>query len=124
MLYFSFGTVWGGASCTLISSLYKLQKRAVRIIKSAPFRAHTEPIFLELKLLPIAKVYLFSIIMYMFQFEEQMLPSIFDDFFIQNIDIHQYSTRQSKKLHVPYVKLVACNKNDKIHWCLYLEFYV
>ena len=72
--------VWGGASCTLISSLYKLQKRAVRIIKSAPFRAHTEPIFLELKLLPIAKVYLFSIIMFMFKFEKQMLPSIFDDF--------------------------------------------
>ena len=69
--------VWGGASCTLISSLYKLQKRAVRIIKSAPFR---EPIFLELKLLPITKVYLFSIIMFMFKFEEQMVPSICDDF--------------------------------------------
>ena len=51
--------------------------------------------------------------MYMFKFEKQMLPSIFDDFFIRNIYIHQYSTRQSKKLHVPYVKLVAYKKTIK-----------
>ena len=48
--------------------------------------------------------------MFMFKFEEQMLPSTFDDFFKRNIDIHQYSTRQSKKLHVPYIKLVAYKK--------------
>ena len=45
--------------------------------------------------------------MFMFKFEEQMLSSIFDDFFIRNIDIHQYSTRQSKKLHFPYVNLLS-----------------
>ena len=29
-----------------------------------------------------------------------MLPNVFDDMFIINADIHNYSTRQSRKLHV------------------------
>ena len=37
--------VWGGASNKLISTLFKLQKKAVRIIVSAPYKAHTRPIF-------------------------------------------------------------------------------
>ena len=36
--------VWGGASDKSIKSLFKVQKRAVRIIKSASYLAHTQPI--------------------------------------------------------------------------------
>ena len=42
--------VWGGAGDVHLLSLFKLQKRVVRIMKSLPHRAHTEPIFLDLKL--------------------------------------------------------------------------
>ena len=37
--------VWGSASDCYISSLFKLQKRSVRIIESAHYRANTEPLF-------------------------------------------------------------------------------
>ena len=39
--------VWGGAGDVYLLSLFKLQKRVVRIMKSLPHRAHTEPIFLD-----------------------------------------------------------------------------
>ena len=42
--------VWEGAGDVYLLSLFKLQKRVVRIIKSLPYRAHTEPIFFDLKL--------------------------------------------------------------------------
>ena len=37
--------VWGGASDCYISSIFKLQKRAIRILASANYRAHIKPIF-------------------------------------------------------------------------------
>ena len=45
--------VWGGTGDVYLMSLFKLQKRVVRIMKSLPHRAHTESIFLDLKLLNI-----------------------------------------------------------------------
>ena len=45
--------VWGGAGDVYLLSLFKLQKRVVRLMKSLPLRAHTEPIFLDGKLLKI-----------------------------------------------------------------------
>ena len=47
--------VWGGAGDVYLLSLFKLQKRVVRIIKSLPHRAHTEPLFLDLKLTRLHK---------------------------------------------------------------------
>ena len=41
----------GGAGDVYLLSLFKLQKRVVRIMKSLPHRAHTKPIFLDLKLI-------------------------------------------------------------------------
>ena len=45
--------VWRGAGDVYLLSLFKLQKRVVRIMKSLLHKAHTEPIFLDLKLLNI-----------------------------------------------------------------------
>ena len=48
--------VWGCASQSNLNSILKLQKRAVRIILKAPFLAHTNPLFLKLKVLKINDV--------------------------------------------------------------------
>ena len=42
-----------------------------------------------------------------------MLPNVFDDMFIIKADIHNYSTRQSKKLHVPIGKSSLVYKTVK-----------
>ena len=69
--------VWGGASNKLISTLFKLQKKAVRIIVSAPYKAHTRPIFDKLKILNIYNIYFYSVAMFMFKFNSGSLPVIF-----------------------------------------------
>lgn len=105
--------VWGRASEIYISSLVKLQKKILRIIQSASYRAHTAPIFLQLKILQLNKVYIYSVTMFMFKFFKGLLPNIFNDMFIRNTDTHNYSTRQSNHLHVPFSKLTTMYRTMK-----------
>ena len=59
--------VWGTASQELMLSLLKLQKRAIRMIKSVPIRTESEPLFKSLKLLTIYKLYKFKVGIMMFK---------------------------------------------------------
>ena len=60
--------VWGGAGDVYLLSLFILQTRVVRIMKSLPHRDHTEPIFLDLKLLNIYQLYKQKILLLMFKY--------------------------------------------------------
>ena len=64
--------VWGGAGNVYLLSLFKLQKRVVRIMKSLPLRAHTEPIFLDLKKYQLYKQ---KIVLFMFKYIRDCLPN-------------------------------------------------
>ena len=92
--------VWGGASDKSIKSLFKVQKRAVRIIKSASYLAHTQPIFHALNILNIYKIYEFKVALFMYKMEMQLLPSLFSDMFVKNSDVHNYPTRYAHNLRV------------------------
>ena len=67
--------VWGGAGDVYLLSLFKLQKRVVRIMKSLTHRAHTEPIFLDLKLLNIYQLCKQKIVLFMFKYIRGCLPN-------------------------------------------------
>ena len=96
--------VWGNANNTYICSLFKLQKRIVRIIDSANFRAHSEPILSKLDILPITKLFQYCILVFMYKYNNNLLPYIFKEFFIKNYEIHDYPTRQHDKFHIPKAK--------------------
>ena len=106
-LYFSFiypylhyGIMaWGKADVTYLGSLIKLQKRAVRLISSAPRLAHTLPLFRKLKLLKLCDIYVLNIMLFMFKFKHYLLPRVFDNMFVLNSDIHNHFTRQRNMYH-------------------------
>ena len=102
--------VWGACSKNCMDSLYKLQKRAVRLIVSSKFLAHTEPIFKQLSILPLKKLHKYSVILFMYKYRNEMLPVFFNEVFTCNIDIHNYANRQRNKLHVPKCKLAVTQK--------------
>ena len=93
--------VWGKATENILSKIFKLQKRAIRIISNMPWRAHTSPLFDHLKILPLNKIYIYKIGTLMFKYSEDLLPAIFNDVFIKNSQIHSYNTRQL--FHVPLI---------------------
>ena len=105
--------VWGSANITDLNSLFKVQKRIIRIIVSAKFKEHTGPIFSKLKLLRLSELYEYSIVLFMYKYINDMLPPIFNNIFILNSDIHQYTTRQSEKFRVPKGKLSMSKRSIK-----------
>jgi hypothetical protein len=96
--------VWGKASKTSLSSIEKLQKRAVRIIVSARYRENTAPIFKKLQILSFGKLYSYSVLIFMYKYVQGYTPELFTDMFLINRNIHNYPTRQQHKFHVPKVK--------------------
>jgi hypothetical protein len=96
--------VWGSAADIHISSLFRLQKKTIRIIKSAPFKATTKPLFRELKLLPLECIYRQRVCIFMFKFVKNMLPDVFDDIFLRNTNINRRQTRQNYNLKIPYCR--------------------
>jgi hypothetical protein len=97
--------VWGKTYDIYLNKLWLLQKRAIRIISYCDYLAHTEALFKELKILPIKKVYVFSVAQFMFKYNRQLLPNIFDNMFTMNAFLHTYNTRQREHLRMPKHKL-------------------
>ena len=96
--------VWGNAYTTHVRRLYVLQKRAIRIIAKVEPLAHSSALFSKLKILTVPSISLQLTAQFMFRMHRHQLPSLFDDMFIRNVDVHHYNTRQSKDFHVPLVR--------------------
>ena len=93
--------VWGRANRCHIDSLFKMQKKAIRIIASANYRAHTEPLFLSLQILPLHKIYIFAVSKLMYRYSNRCLPPMFNEMFLSNHQVHSHMTRHCQKIHVP-----------------------
>jgi hypothetical protein len=109
--------VWGCASQSNLNNILKLQNRAVRIILKAPFRAHTNPLFLKLKVLKIYDVCKLRIATFMYNaVHPSISPSLhlfYKGFNYTSVtNYNQYQTRYSMhKLYIPYFRIV-CRKNS------------
>ena len=109
-LYFSFIyphlsfciEVWGSASNYILEPLFKLQKKAIRIITSSPFKAHTGPLFEMLRLLKLCDIYKYHLNIFMFKIFRRISPSVVMSMFVLNCDVHNLNTRQAQLFHVPY----------------------
>ena len=102
--------VWGNACNMYIDSLFKLQKKVVRIIKSAPFKAHTDQMFNELNLLKLRQKHLHRTLMFVFSFMRNQLPDAFNNFFSRNSEVSTRITRQHGHL---YIKVCRTNLYQK-----------
>ena len=99
--------VWGKCSNYIFSTIFILQKRAIRIINNSPWRAPSQPIFDELKILPLGKVYIYKMGIVMYKYDKNILPRIFDDILKKTSQIHSYNTRQPF-----YVPLITNSKRQ------------
>ena len=70
-------TVWGNTFSSVVEPLIKLQKRAVRQIIGAGRYDHTMPIFQSLIVLNIPKLYIYSVLIFLYKYHHQDLPNFF-----------------------------------------------
>ena len=93
--------VWGNTYQYILLPLFKLQKRAVRLITGAKRFDESKPLFAELRILPLANIYVYSVQLFLFKFYHDLLPDVFANFFVRNGDIHGHNTRNSNCFRVP-----------------------
>jgi len=99
--------VWGSCNKTELNAILKLQKRALRIIASANYKAHTNVFFKKYKILNIYQIHDYCILLFMFKFHKCMLPSLFQSMF--TYVSNAYNTRQLGRLCVPLGKSTTIN---------------
>ena len=121
--------VWGATYASNLRNLVLLQKRCVRIICNVKPREHTENLFKELGFLRFEDINKYMIGRFMHRWYNRKLPEMFNEYFEYVRDVHNYATRQSINLYVPYVrtnlgqscisyrgpKIWNCIINDKIN---------
>ena len=92
--YLNYGLLlWGNVIKTYMHKLFKIQKRAMRIISNSSFLAHTKPLFAKFGILNIFEMYVKDVVIFMYKFKFNLLPKSFDQCFVTNKDIHNYNTR-------------------------------
>ena len=103
--------VWGFDN----SRLFKLQKKAVRIICSCKYNAHTDPIFKKLCLLKIQDIFIIQCAKFFYKFSHNKLPYYFRTIFVYNSEVHNYNTRQRNMLRPPNFNLRFTGKCIRFH---------
>ena len=106
--------VWGGACSTHLDPLIKAQKRAIRIIAGAKRLEHSRPLFKELKLLNLKELYVYCVQLFMFKYNGDLLPIVFENLFMRNILVHDHNTRQQNHLHVPLTRTTVVAKTVRV----------
>ena len=90
--------VWGCASKCHLNSLFLLQKKILRIMTFSPYLAHTDPLFKNLEILPIDKIFIDRIGITMFKVTYELVPKSIHQLFSRNKDIHSHDTRNKDLL--------------------------
>lgn len=107
MVYFSYfhsvmsyGIIFWGSS-HLSNSIFKIQKRIIRIITNKCKRDSCRQLYKQLQILTFPAQYIFSLLMFVIKHR---------DFFPSNSDIHDQNTRYNHNLHLPITNLTLVQK--------------
>jgi hypothetical protein len=85
--HFIYGIHVGSAAPHYVkNSLEKLQKKAIRIINSAPYNSHTEPLFKKCEILPISLLIKYFKLLFMYDFKNDLLPLSFKNTWMTNAE--------------------------------------
>ena len=89
-----------------LNKLFSLQKKAIRAICNANFRAHTKPLFQELRILPLSELIKFNQLTFIFDYLQGKLPESFTNIWKQNFQVNCcYNLRNGRDLFIPALRL-------------------
>ena len=100
--------VWGKAYNTHLKNLLVL-----RIVTGVPPRTSVHQIYIEQNILPVKRLYNYNVALFMYKHSNDMLPSLFDDFFCKVSDIHHHNTRKSSSQHL-YISFRNTTRGQKM----------
>ena len=78
--------------------LFVLQKKAIRIITFSRLFEHKSPLFKALNVTKLFDEVTVHIVLFMYKFKYQLLPTNFNVFFTSIEETHNYNTRLSSRM--------------------------
>ena len=96
--------VWASTHQTKLEPIYRLQKRALRIISCVHPRHSSQPLFIRLGVLSVFQVNHLQIGLFVHGSLGKTLPSFFHNLFGHNSQVHNYPTRSSNNLRPPMAR--------------------
>ena len=100
--------IWGLTSEENLYKIEVLQKKCLRIITFSDFNSHTNPLFMNLKLLKVKDLIKLHQLKLVFEFYEQVIPTDLQNLFTFSRDMHTTNLvlRSARKifLYIPAIK--------------------
>ena len=106
--------IWGNAYNNALDPLYRLQKKAIRLVNNSHYLSPSEPIFKSLVLLDIHNLFKFNCLSFAYKCIKMDLYPQFKEIFIRNSSIHNYETRINNEYRPSLERLNLCQRS-----CLY-----
>ena len=92
--FLTYGLIsWSNTSSSTTQPLFVSKKRAIRVLTFSKFREHSSPILKCLDIVKLADLVFLNIAVFMYNFHNRRLPSVFDTFFTQVSKRYIYNTR-------------------------------
>ena len=83
-----------------MEKLFRIQKKAIRIVNNSPWNAHSLPLFKRLNLLTVQDINKLQTLCFTYSALHHLIPDTFTQYFQRNSQIHSHNTRASASLHV------------------------
>ena len=78
--------IWSCSHSGLVNDIFKMQKKAIRIVAGMSYNSHTEPLFKKLQVRPLPDLIKYTKIQFMHRFKQGFLPSSFNDTWTTNAE--------------------------------------
>ena len=83
-----------------IKKIEVLQRKCLRLLNFSDFQSHSNPLFINLKVLKVKDVIKLNQLMLLYNFIEGCLPTDIKGLFKLNESIHGHDTRQTSMYHL------------------------
>ena len=90
-------------------------KKAIRIITCGKYNSHTEPIFKRLNLLKVDDIFTCQCMSFYHKYVNHNVPLFCKSLFTCNATHHEYHTRHSLQLGIPYSHTSRTRKSVRYH---------
>ena len=96
--------LWANSHVTDIRKLQLLQKKAIRIITSSHYIAHTDPLFSTKQLLKLDDLYKYQLGIFMHKVTHCQLPQHMSSMFLRTDNIHSHQLRNQNAYYIQQIR--------------------
>ena len=96
--------LWANSHITNIRKLQLLQRKAIRIITSSHYIAHTDPLFSTTKLLKLDDLYKYQVGIFMHKVTHCQLPQNMSSMFLRTDNIHSHKLRNQNAYYIQQIR--------------------